>query len=480
MFTVNDFRDAQPADTAIAMAIVDQLDTVLKHSGTSTLFGLRLMKATRTQAVEEIVEAAALGHRQTINFVNAHCVNVARRDTHYARVLKRSDRLLPDGSGLALAAKWAGVELGENLNGTDLFPLLCENAAEQGLPIFLLGGAPGIAEAAAEAMQRRYPTLHIAGCEHGYHAEAKMPDVIDTINRAQPAIILVGLGVPRQEKWIAQYREALRAPVICGVGGLFDYYSGRIPRAPEAMRRRGLEWIWRFIQEPRRLAARYVIGNPRFLWHALGHALVQRGIVDRASEMAKRAIDLGLGAMALFALLPIMALIGLLVRAEDGGPAFFTQNRIGKDGKPFKMLKFRSMSIDAEARRASLLDQSERDSVCFKMRGDPRITRIGKWLRRFSLDELPQIFNVLKGDMSLVGPRPALPAEVQTYRSQSWHRLKGKPGITCTWQVSGRANIPFERQVELDVEYLRSRSLMRDIWLLTKTIPAVISGRGAY
>ncbi|QLC25201.1 WecB/TagA/CpsF family glycosyltransferase [Parasphingopyxis algicola] len=460
--------------------ISSELDASLMQCGASTLFGLPLLNATRAEAVDAIIEAAASGQRRTVNFVNAHCINVAHRDSHYARILKRSDLILPDGSGLALAAKWSGVGLGDNLNGTDVFPELCESAAEHGLPIFLLGGAPGVAAAAAEEMLERYPMLHIAGCKHGYHDESAMPDVIDMINRSRPAIVLVGLGVPRQEKWIAQYREALSAPVVSGVGGLFDYYSGRIPRAPEAMRRGGMEWVWRFIREPRRLAGRYLAGNPVFLWHAARHAIARRGIAAQAGDGAKRAIDVTIGSLALAMLAPIMAAIALLIKAEDGGSAFFSQTRIGKNGKPFKMLKFRSMAVDAEARRAALLDQSERDSVCFKMRNDPRITRVGKWLRRFSLDELPQIYNVVAGDMSLVGPRPALPAEVQSYKNDSWKRLSGRPGITCTWQVSGRANIPFDKQVELDVEYLSSRTLLRDIWLLTKTIPAVVSGRGAY
>jgi lipopolysaccharide/colanic/teichoic acid biosynthesis glycosyltransferase len=139
------------------------------------------------------------------------------------------------------------------------------------------------------------------------------------------------------------------------------------------------------------------------------------------------------------------------------------------------------MYIDAEQRKAALMAQNEMaGGVLFKMRHDPRITRVGRIIRRFSIDELPQLWNVLRGDMSLVGPRPALPQEVAQYRLSDRHRLLASPGITCIWQVSGRSDIPFDRQVELDVEYIHSARLSTDIQLLAKTIPAVISGRGAY
>ena len=138
------------------------------------------------------------------------------------------------------------------------------------------------------------------------------------------------------------------------------------------------------------------------------------------------------------------------------------------------------MVVDAEARLAAIRGDSERDGTCFKMKRDPRVTRVGAVLRRLSLDELPQILNIVVGEMSVVGPRPALPREVLTYQAAQRERLVGKPGLTCVWQVTGRANIPFERQVELDVGYLRNRSLFTDMVLILKTIPAVLTARGAY
>ena len=180
------------------------------------------------------------------------------------------------------------------------------------------------------------------------------------------------------------------------------------------------------------------------------------------------------------ALLPILIATAFAIRTEDRGPVLFRQTRIGEDGRPFSMIKFRSMYTDAEERRKALLAQSERDGTCFKMRNDPRITRTGRFIRRFSIDELPQLFNVLGGSMSLVGPRPALPSEVTTYRGSHWQRLQGKPGITCTWQVRGRAEIPFERQAIMDRAYLKRTNLWVDLKLLLCTPGAVLSGRGAY
>ncbi|MBY5928196.1 WecB/TagA/CpsF family glycosyltransferase [Halomonas denitrificans] len=447
---------------------------------TTTLFGLPLVNATRAQVVSRIIALATQPSRAIVNFVNAHCVNVARADAQYRAHLQQSDLLLPDGAGIRMASRLTGASLGDNLNGTDLFPLLCEQAAKHGLPIYLLGGRPGTARRAAEEMQRRHPGLIIAGTQHGYFGASETSCVLDQINSARPALLFVGFGVPLQEQWIAKHRATLAVPVALGVGGLFDYFAGNVSRAPVLFRRLGCEWTWRLAQEPRRLARRYLLGNVAFIAHAISQGLAAHRPTHVVHAAGKRVLDIAISGSALLLLSPLLALIAMAIRGEDGGPALFTQQRIGAQGKPFTMLKFRSMVLDAEARRAELLTKSERDGVCFKMKRDPRITRIGAWLRKTSLDELPQLVNVLRGDMSLVGPRPALPDEVVTYAGSSWQRLAGKPGITCTWQVSGRADIPFERQVTMDIEYLGRKSLFHDLALMLRTIPAVLTSRGAY
>jgi len=195
---------------------------------------------------------------------------------------------------------------------------------------------------------------------------------------------------------------------------------------------------------------------------------------------AKRALDL-VGALTILALVaPVLALIALAIKLEDRGPVLFRQMRVGKHGRPFVMLKFRSMVVNAEALKAQLLAQNEmRDGILFKIRKDPRVTRAGRILRKLSLDELPQLWNVVRGEMSLVGPRPPVPSEVARYDPAHRRRLGATPGITCLWQVSGRNEIDFPGQVRLDVQYIERQTLRLDIAILLRTIPAVISGRGA-
>ena len=452
----------------------------LRQAPSTHLFGLDIVRWTRRQTASELVAMARAGECATIQFVNAHCINTLHRDPSYREALSHADFILPDGSGLAIAAKLSGAKMDENLNGTDLFPAICEEAARMNVSLFLLGGAPGVASMAASAMQQRFPNLMIAGTRDGYWSEGEEVDMLAEINRSGAGIVMVGMGVPLQEKWIARVRESLHAPVVMGVGGLFDYYSGRVARAPLPFRAAGCEWLWRLMLEPRRLFVRYVLGNPIFLVAAALDAFRNRRISRRLSLGIKRYFDMLAILLCTPVLLPIFLTIMLMIKLEDKGPVFFRQTRIGMDGKPFAMLKFRSMRVDAEEVLAQVRHLSDRDGVCFKLREDPRVTKIGKLLRRFSLDELPQLANVLKGQMSLVGPRPALPREVALYSDDDFGRLFGIPGITCSWQVEGRADIPFEEQVVLDKSYLERRSLFGDIVLLLRTIPAVIIGRGAY
>ena len=179
-------------------------------------------------------------------------------------------------------------------------------------------------------------------------------------------------------------------------------------------------------------------------------------------------------------LLPAFAVIALLIKRDSPGPVLFKQNRIGKDGREFPFFKFRSMVADAESRRHLLDEQNERSGPVFKMKDDPRVTRVGRVLRRFSLDELPQILNVLRGEMSLVGPRPALPREVALYTSHERGRLVVTPGVTGLWQVSGRARLSFEESIALDLYYIEHQSIRLNLSILWRTLPAVLGGDGAY
>ena len=196
----------------------------------------------------------------------------------------------------------------------------------------------------------------------------------------------------------------------------------------------------------------------------------------------KRSLDIAGATLGLLLFAPLMLLIAVLVKGTDGGPIFYFSARVGRDGRPYSMPKFRSMFVGAKSLWHSLKEQGNDlgPSVTFKRRSDPRVTWIGRIIRKTSLDELPQFWSVLKGDMSLVGPRPTLEEEFPIYRSYARQRLVMKPGITCTWQVAGRGDIPFDQQLEMDLDYYHHLSPMQDLKLLALTIPAVISAKGAY
>lgn len=206
------------------------------------------------------------------------------------------------------------------------------------------------------------------------------------------------------------------------------------------------------------------------------------GLVLGFSLGLKRVIDIVASAGALIALSPIYALTAVLIKLEDRGPIFFNQERIGYRGTRFHMWKFRSMCVNADQIKDQLLAENEHgsDTVTFKMKHDPRITRVGRFIRKYSIDELPQFWNVFCGEMSIVGPRPCVPREVVMYTVEDRARLLAKPGLTCLWQVAGRADIDFAGQVRLDVQYIRSESVWLDIKLLFMTVPAVLLGKGAY
>lgn len=422
------------------------------------------------------ISALLASGKRRVYFMNAHCCNVAASDRQYAAAVESADLLLPDGVGIHFAAKMTGQTLTANLNGTDLIPVLLKEASLRGKSVYLFGGKPGTAEAAAHNLTKTIPNLKIAGTRDGYDGAANDEVVIDAINASGADIVLVALGVPRQELWLHRNAAYLNAGLTMGVGAAFDFFAGNVRRAPSWVRKARSEWVWRLAQEPRRLASRYLIGNGTFLGRAFVSTLRQKSGV----AVARRVLDVAVASSAMILLSPLLAATAIAIKLDSQGPVLFKQTRIGQDGKPFDFYKFRSMTKDAEARRASVLTNSDRGGICFKSRNDPRITRVGKFIRRFSIDELPQIYNVLRGEMAIVGPRPALPCEVAEYPMRAMGRLAIKPGITGVWQVSGRANIDFDQMIDMDLAYASSRTLLLDIILIFLTFRAVVSGRGAH
>lgn len=493
---------------------------------TLSFFDVTITNTSMAEAIDWMVMRVKRRQKARVAFVNPDCLNIAYRHAAYKKSLMEADQVLPDGIGIHLGCRILGVSLNENVNGTDLFPRLCERAVKENMSLFLLGAKPGVAQAAAEAMQKRYPGLRIAGTRDGYFDQTETAGVINAINKSGAEFLLVAMGAPRQDLWLEEHGRQLNPAIRMGVGGLFDFYSGRIPRAPLWMREIGLEWVYRLLQEPGRMWRRYVIGNPLFLFRVWrqkrqgsgsGQVALQGGeapvdsrdeIINRfeniqaqawrhrlrvrfkrlawrsvvgGAYVVKRLLDIVGSAILLLLLSPVFLGIALAIKFDSPGPLLFKQVRVGRFGQYFTMWKFRSMYMDAEARKQAIMAQNEMaGGVIFKMKNDPRITRIGRFIRRASIDELPQLWNVLMGDMSLVGPRPALPSEVNQYSLAERRRLEVIPGITCIWQVSGRSDIPFDKQVGLDVDYIESQSLWLDIKLLLLTVPAVLLGRGAY
>lgn len=194
---------------------------------------------------------------------------------------------------------------------------------------------------------------------------------------------------------------------------------------------------------------------------------------------AKRFLDVVFSLAALLIGFPVFFLVGLAVKLTSPGPVLFRQTRVGAGGKLFPCFKFRSMYIDAEQRLDQIRHLNELSGPVFKVKNDPRITPVGRFIRKYSLDELPQFLNVLFGDMSIVGPRPPIPHEVRKYTAEQLGRLAVQPGLTCLWQISGRSTVDFEQWVALDLEYIRSMSFSKDLWIILATVPAVLTGRGA-
>jgi exopolysaccharide biosynthesis polyprenyl glycosylphosphotransferase len=225
------------------------------------------------------------------------------------------------------------------------------------------------------------------------------------------------------------------------------------------------------------------VAGPRIhMRHVSGLPLVhvEEPQVSRAGGWAKRAFDVVIASLMLMILSPLMLLIALATKLQDGGPVFYRQERSGRGGERFQMTKYRSMVVDADRGLDDLMDFNDVDDVLFKMHNDPRITRVGKLLRRWSLDELPQLFDVLRGNMSLVGPRPPLPREVEQYPPDMHRRLLVRPGLTGLWQVSGRSDLSFDEAIRMDLYYVDNWSILGDIIIILKTVRAVLKGHGAY
>lgn len=275
--------DTAPADDA-GLSLPDQFFLASRYlvaealTGTGgqsehlDVLGVEITNTTMAETLDWIAARARTRPTSILAFVNSDCLNQAVEDPEYLGTLRRSERVVPDGIGVRLAARFQGYDIAENVNGTDMLPLLCERAVADGLSLYFLGARPGVAAAAADAMRGRHPGLTVAGVRDGYFSAEEEDSVVAEINASRADVLLVALGAPRQEAWLDRHRDDLDVGVAMGVGGLFDFYSGRIPRAPVWVREVGAEWVWRLAQEPGRLWRRYLVGNPLFLRRAYAEA----------------------------------------------------------------------------------------------------------------------------------------------------------------------------------------------------------------
>jgi N-acetylglucosaminyldiphosphoundecaprenol N-acetyl-beta-D-mannosaminyltransferase len=231
--------------------------------------GIPIANLTMDEAIESILSRASQVRPSQACFVNADCVNISWRDSDYRRILQESAIVLADGIGVKLAGRILNTNIRQNVNGTDLFPLLCARMEKQDMGVYLLGGRAGVSAAVAAWIARHFPLAQVRGHHHGFFAPEETPAILNGIRDSGAEILLVAFGAPRQEKWIAEHLHETGAHIAIGVGGLFDFYSGRIARAPVWIRELGMEWFYRFMQEPGRMWRRYFVGNAVFLWRVI-------------------------------------------------------------------------------------------------------------------------------------------------------------------------------------------------------------------
>lgn len=230
-----------------------------------SVLGVRIDNWSMKQSLELISQTVQQKQRKTVFFANAHTLNLSYDNADFRNLLNSVDVLLPDGSGIEVACRRQGIRRKGNVNGTDMLPLLCSQLADAGQSVFLLGGEEGIASSAAANLKKVTPELAVAGTRNGFFNHHNCQDVIDQINAARPDVLLVGMGQPLQEQWVAEHRDLLDVPVVIAVGGLFDFFAEKVSRAPVWLRELGMEWVWRLKEEPSRMWKRYIIGNPLFL-----------------------------------------------------------------------------------------------------------------------------------------------------------------------------------------------------------------------
>lgn len=434
---------------------------------------------------------------QSVTFIDAAGLSMANEFSDLKQAYSSVDLLIPRGRGINISMNLINRGQRPSAKSSSLYRELLLTLETVDKPVMLFSDNKPLAQKAEREIEKLFPNLDvkILICDTQYDKSTQW--FIDEIEHHTPSAVLFALNSPLQERLLAKIKSKSKTPLLAGLGypffdALFEISEGfNVSRLRHSV-----------LLSPLRLAKTLRVATSKSKEKApsrINSILRQWGWSTRLKRISirskstawilrckmqsvlKRSIDcLGAGLGLLF-LLPLLIPVAVGIKVTSPGPLFYSQVRVGHRGKLFRMWKFRSMYIDADARKAALMEQNESaDGVIFKMKKDPRITPIGRIIRRLSIDELPQLYNVLTGEMSLVGPRPALESEVAQYPVLARARLEAMPGLTGLWQISGRSDLPFDKQVLLDTAYVNQQSAINDIKLIAKTIPAVVSGKGAY
>jgi N-acetylglucosaminyldiphosphoundecaprenol N-acetyl-beta-D-mannosaminyltransferase len=479
--------------------------------------GVRVDATDYTAATSKILQWARQGESRYVCEAPVAMVMESYDSAEYRAVINGADLVTPGGMPIVWMMRRLGVLNQQRVYGPTLSLHVCEAAARQGIPVGFYGGTEKAATLFAKRMQERYCGLKVTYL----HSPPFRPPTVEEkkatlakIRLSGCLILFVGLGCPKQEQWMAEHRGKLPV-VMLGVGAAFDFVSGQKPQAYLWMQRLGLEWLFRFVTEPRRLWFRYLYHNPRFIvlalwqlvfarrfhppegavsrlpnpdgrtrpetpWAIDVHSLEQSLAGRRVQLWLKRMIDVVGATTALLLLTPAFLLTALLIRCTSPGPVIFRQGRVGFRGREFTLYKFRSMRVENDPALIRTQQVAASKGILVKGQDDPRVTAIGGILRATSFDELPQLINVLKGDMSLVGPRPLVPFMLGPYPEFACARALMRPGLTGLWQVRGRENnTSAASMMTHDLDYIRRFNLTSDFAILLDTVRAVISRKGA-
>ena len=469
--------------------------------------GISFSDLTRDAFINWVSLALLTPGNQTLIFADSLALNHCQSDPLAMETLKRAELVIPRGRSLKVQLQGLGRQLKGEPHVSRLYDELLVEIEHRQLHICFLSASDKEARTIETLLLARYPKLDFSIEIMGGQYRFSTSELAAKLNSADTRIVLSLLPSPQQERLLSRLNLHLKHQLLVGLGsGFTDALSQMQSLNPGILgtlrgwvRSRRHSIVLRPHHWPSYIARSLFQGREKEQESQINSSLVssgwrtrqlRTGIAVKAMSFRgkrklgmifKRLIDLfGVGA-GLLLLSPLLLLVALTIKLTSKGPIFYSQIRVGRFGKRFRMWKFRSMYTDADRRKAELEAQNEmQGGVLFKMKKDPRITPIGRIIRRLSIDELPQLFNVMTGEMSLVGPRPALPQEVEAYPVLARARLEVKPGLTGLWQISGRSDLPFDKQVLLDTAYVHTQSTTNDIKLIAKTIPAVISGKGAY